>query len=171
MASVDFPANYITALAAQPNIAAMSNATIYVFGGGFIGSIASPGTHPNFDNEYCGNELLRRLSGIERDSATFSFYRNPYGPATGAITNAWDTAFFVQPGTPYSESGGTISVPASQQFRMISALGGYIFPIESVPWTDNSPRQGDFVLQTGRVEDEHDCRLTILNDFQFPNPF
>ena len=89
----------------------------------------------------------------ERDSASFSFYRNPYGPASGPVTNAWDTTFFVQPGTPYAQVGGTINVPANQQFRMISTPGGYVFPAESTTRTDNSPKQDDFVLQSGRIED------------------
>jgi hypothetical protein len=97
----------------------------------------------------------------KRDSASFSFYRNPYGPASGpvpTVPNTWDTAFFVQQvhwpnGLSYFDAHGIDPVVATnQQFRIISTLGGWVFPDEAVPWTDNSAREGDFVLQSGRVE-------------------
>ncbi|MGO8926301.1 MAG: carboxypeptidase regulatory-like domain-containing protein [Limisphaerales bacterium] len=161
-------AGFVTALAAQPNVGALPNAGIFAYGGGFLGSFASS---PNGDLDatgrtnvtdriIVGTNIVARASTSalvyqesERDSASFSFYRNPYGPASGPISNLWDTAFFVQPGTPYALGGGTVNVPTNQQFRIISTLGGYVFPVEAVPWTDNSAREGEFVLQSGRVED------------------
>ena len=163
--STNLTADFVTALAAQPNLAAVSNAPLYVFGGGFIGSIASRTDNPNpppdqpailltLVTNIAGTDYYAVYQESKHDSATFSFHRDPY--ANGPLPfngNLLDTVFRVQAGSDWELIGGTEQVPTNLQYRMISTLGGYVFPAESVPWTTNSPRQGEFVLQSGRVEE------------------
>ncbi|SPE56909.1 exported hypothetical protein [Verrucomicrobia bacterium] len=157
-------AGFVTALAAQPNTNQVTSTNFYVFGGGFVGSIASQNPDdPSPAGGSGGGVLVYPIptnstnSGAvyqesKRDSATFSFHRNPYAQATGPWSDPLDSVFFVQTNTPYGQVGGTVNVPANQLYRIVSTLGGYVFPAETVPWTDNTARGGGFVLQSGRVE-------------------
>jgi hypothetical protein len=154
-------AGFVTALAAFVNTNLLNDTNFFVFGGGFIGSIASlTPTDGGAGSDILVSPTTNTPSSFavyqesKRDSATFHFRRDPYGQFSGALPGPQDTVFFVQTNTPYySVSGGNPIVGTNQLYRIISTLGGYVFPSEAVPWTDNSARQGDFVLQSGRVED------------------
>lgn len=159
LGSTNLTADYITALAAQPNTNKVTGTSFYAFGGGFAGSIASwtPADGAS-GSDILVTQTTNTASSFavyqesKRDSATFSFHRNPFGRFSGVSPSPLDTVFFVQPGTPYAQVGGTMNVPSNQLYRIVSTLGGYVFPPETTPWTDNSARVGLFVLQSGRSE-------------------
>jgi len=160
--STNISAAYTTALAAQPNTDSVSNTAYYVFGGGFIGSIASPihnGNSIETTPITISNQTYHAVyQESKRDSADFDIDRYPFTNSGSLFNpNGEDTQFFVQAvhwtnGISYYDAHGVVPVPANQQFRMICTLGGCIFPPETVPWTDQSAQVGAFTLQLGRVE-------------------
>jgi len=139
--------------------------TNFVFGVASIGSVAAPVQNRAVDvqSQTTGNAT----TGIfyqesKRDAAAFDIDRFPFGANTFAPT-VEDSAFFVQPGTPYFgiatnplPPGGTIFTTYSQptgaggvikpdRFRVICTLGGTVF-------AEQPASSGNFLLQSGRIE-------------------
>ena len=137
--------------ASGPNVTALPGATHFIFGGGFVGSIASPLATNNIIEITPTNAVFQES---KRDVAGFDIDRFPWLPP-GSQPNAplgpEDTDITAPtppfgPGyqlyTPPTVNG----LPTPDRFRMICTLGGAVF--------GTAPsRVGDFVLQAGRIED------------------
>lgn len=151
----------VIALASAPNITALPSATHFLFGVGFISSIASPINSANVLEvaPVAGSTNFALYQESKRDSAAFDLDRFPVIGGTNVFRpNAEDTDFFTQPGTVFHTQSpvtadGVYSTNVYRPYRIISTLGGYVFSPESTPWKDQSARVGNFVLQVGRIEE------------------
>ena len=162
---------HVTAIGPNTNIAphqvgvSFGPRTNFIFGVAFIGSMAAPVQNLSVDVQ--SQTTSNATTGYfyqesKRDVAAFDFDRFPFSTNAFAPT-VEDTAFFVQPGTPYfgiattpSPPGGTVFTTYAQptgvggvlkpdRFRIICTLGGTVFG-------EQPATSGNFVLQTGRIE-------------------
>ncbi len=139
-------------LASGPNVAALPEAAYFVWGGGFIGALASP---QNKDNliEVVGGGLPEEgivYQESKRDMAAFDIDRAPLRPPDGNFRPTQeDTDYAVPPLGPGYEvyvPPTSQGVPQPDRFRLIGTMGGAVFSVAPA-------RAGAFVLQSGRVED------------------
>jgi subtilisin-like proprotein convertase family protein len=137
----------------------------FVFGGGFIGSIASPASKDNLIEVETTARGGVVFQAMKRDPAAFDVDRFPFrDTASGLPFNPVreDTDYFVQEGSPYfgvpptpfdtadalykdyllPTYGGH---PVPDRFRIYCTMGGAVFG-------EQASRVGDFILQVGRVE-------------------
>lgn len=162
---------HVTAIGPNTNIAphqvgvSFGPRTNFIFGGAFIGSMAAPVQNLAVDVQ--SQTTSNATTGYfhqesKRDVVAFDFDRFPFSTNAFAPT-AEDTAFFVQPGTPYvviattpappgnpffttySQPTGAGGVPKPDRFRIICTLGGTVFGPQPAS-------SGSFILQTGRIE-------------------
>jgi hypothetical protein len=151
----------VIVLASAPNIAALPFATHFLLGAGFLGSIASPINSANVLEltPLTGTTNVAVYQESKRDSATFDVDRFPFIGGTNLFhPNAEDSDFFTQPGTVFHaqnpvSANGAYDTNVYRPYRIISTLGGHVFPPETTPWKDQSARVGNFVLQVGRIEE------------------
>ena len=165
--SLNLTNGYITALAAQPNLARVTN-SYYVFGGVYVGSLASPNATNNVLEPgsvtttnwqatlgtnsitvYGANGYLHQES--KRDSADFDIDRFPFTTPNQQL-GPEDTDFFTQIGTVFDSQyhivqTGLLNTNVIAPYRMICTMGGYVFPYETVPWSDQTAQVGTFTLQ------------------------
>ncbi len=151
----------VIALASAPNLVALPAATHFLFGAGYIGSVASPINSANVLEltPAVGTTNFAVYQESKRDSAAFDLDRFPLIGGTNVFRpNAEDTDFFTQPNTVFHtqnpvSADGLFSTNVYRPYRIVSTLGGYVFPPESILWKDQSARVGNFVLQVGRIEE------------------
>lgn len=138
----------------------------FIFGGAFIGSVAAPVENAStniqsFNTD--GPEIGVFYQESKRDAAGFDIDRDRGALPPAFDLHAEDTAFFVQPDSPYSEITqnprppgdpgftpyvppvGSNSTPKPDRFRIVSTLGATVFG-------SHPASAGNFLLQTGRIE-------------------
>ncbi|MCL4785193.1 MAG: carboxypeptidase regulatory-like domain-containing protein [Verrucomicrobia bacterium] len=125
----------ILVLASGPNVGALPGATHFVWGGGFIGSIASP----------LATNIVFQES--KRDMAAFDIDRYPQRPPESNFRPTQEDTDVNGDGIYQTYTPPTVGgVPTPDRFRLVCTLGGAVFGSEPA-------RVGNFVLQAGRIED------------------
>jgi hypothetical protein len=167
-ATISIPPTNVIVEAAQPNTNALPSATNFIFGVGFIGSLASTAdtSDPNpadpvsrtIVTNIMGTNYYAVYQESKRDSAAFDIDRFHLTNAPSTFRPAAeDSDFFTQTGTFYHQihpviADGVYTTNIYGPYRMICTMGGFVFPPESVPFATNSASVGPFQLQVGRIE-------------------